>query len=279
VHLISNTGIGLPTDLWVPTTDRIAPQESQQVAVGVAKDFTGKDLALTIEGYYKKSDNIIGYKEGASFLMMDDPESADEVSWEDNITAGQGWSYGLEFLLQKKVGRFSGWAGYTLSWTQLQFDSVNYGKKFYARYDRRHDISLVGIYELRDNITLSGTWVYGTGNAVTMPIGSYNDSPHKPSKYEVEWYSYFNNKAVDYGERNSSRMAAYHRMDVGIQFHKKKKWGERTWEISFYNAYNRKNPFFYYIDEEYKDGQQTEAKLKQITLFPIIPSFSYGFKF
>ncbi|NDK56680.1 TonB-dependent receptor [Pontibacter fetidus] len=279
VHLISNTGIGLPTDLWVPTTDRIVPQRSQQVAVGVAKDFTQKDLALTIEGYYKKSDNIIGYKEGASFLMMDDPETADEVSWEDNITAGQGWSYGLEFLLQKKAGRFSGWAGYTLSWTQQQFDSVNFGKKFYARYDRRHDISLVGIYELRENITLSGTWVYGTGNAVTMPTGSYNDSPNKPSKYEIEWYSYYNNKAVDYGERNSSRMAAYHRMDLGIQFHKKKKWGERTWEVSFYNAYNRKNPFFYYIDVESTEGQQTEAKLKQVTLFPIIPSFSYGSKF
>ncbi|MBJ6116750.1 TonB-dependent receptor [Pontibacter sp. BT310] len=279
VHLISNTGIGLPTDLWVPTTDRLAPQKSQQVALGVAKDFLEKDLALTIEGYYKKSDNIIGYKEGASFLIIEDPESAEQVSWEDNITTGQGWSYGLEFLLQKKVGRFSGWAGYTLSWTQLQFDSLNYGKKFYARYDRRHDISLVGIYELRDNITLSGTWVYGTGNAITMPIGTYMDSPNKPSKYDMQWYSYYSNTVVDYGERNSSRMAAYHRMDVGIQFHKKKKWGERTWEISFYNAYNRKNPFFYYMEEEYYNEDHSETKLKQVALFPIIPSVSYGFKF
>ncbi|MER2997863.1 TonB-dependent receptor [Pontibacter populi] len=278
VHLISNTGIGLPTDLWVPTTDRLAPQRSQQVAVGIAKDFLEKDLALTIEGYYKKSDNIIGYKEGASFLIVEDPESAEEVSWEDNITAGQGWSYGLEFLLQKKVGRFSGWAGYTLSWSQLQFDSLNYGKKFYARYDRRHDISLVGVYELRDNITLSGTWVYGTGNAVTMPVGTYKDGPNKPSKFNSSSY-YYTKTIVDYGERNSSRMAAYHRMDVGIQFHKKKKWGERTWEISFYNAYNRKNPFFYYIEEEYYNENESETKLKQVSLFPIIPSVSYGFKF
>lgn len=277
VHLISNTGIGLPTDLWVPTTDRIAPQQSQQVALGVAKDFLEKELALTIEGYYKKSDNIIGYKEGASFLMMDDPESAEEVSWEDNITAGQGWSYGIEVLLQKKVGRFSGWAGYTLSWTQLQFDSLNYGKKFYARYDRRHDISLVGIYQLRENITLSGTWVYGTGNAITMPVGTYNDGPNKPTKYKTDYY--YGNTVVDYGERNSSRMAAYHRMDLGIQFHKKKKWGERTWEVSFYNAYNRQNPFFYYIEEEYRNNGEQESKLKQVSLFPIIPSVSYSFKF
>ncbi|GAB3204228.1 outer membrane receptor for ferrienterochelin and colicin [Pontibacter aydingkolensis] len=278
VHLISNTGIGLPTDLWVPTTDKLKPQTSQQIAVGIAKDFLKKDLALTIEGYYKKSNNIIGYKEGASFMVIDDPETAEEVSWENNITAGQGWSYGVEFLLQKKVGRFSGWAGYTLSWTQLQFDSLNYGKKFYARYDRRHDISLVGIYELSKGVTLSGTWVYGTGNAITMPVGTYESQHHLPSKYKVNSYSYYGGNAVDYGDRNSFRMAAYHRMDIGIQFHKQKKWGERTWEISFYNAYNRRNPFFYYIEED-NNGTTSESKLKQITLFPIIPSVTYGFKF
>ena len=112
-----------------------------------------------------------------------------------------------------------------------------------------------------------------------MPIGTYSDSPDKPSKYELEWYSYYSNTVVDYGERNSSRMAAYHRMDVGMQFHKKKKWGERTWEISFYNAYNRKNPFFYYIENEYYNENHSESKLKQVALFPIIPSVSYGFKF
>ncbi|WP_439879848.1 TonB-dependent receptor [Pontibacter sp. MBLB2868] len=278
VHLISNTGIGLPTDLWVPTTDRIAPQKSEQVALGFAKDFLEKDLALTVEGYYKKSDNIIGYKEGASFLVIDDPESAEKVSWEDNITAGKGWSYGVEFLLQKKVGRFSGWVGYTLSWTQMQFDSLNFGKKFYARYDRRHDISLVGIYELSDKITLSGTWVYGTGNAVTLPVGSYTVKPHQPSTYNYVSNYWMNNNATDYGDRNSFRMAAYHRMDIGVQFHKMKKWGERTWEVSFYNAYNRKNPFFYFISNEYENGE-SESKLKQMTLFPIIPSVSYSFKF
>lgn len=276
VHLISNTGIGLPTDLWVPTTDRISPQRSQQVAVGVAKDFLDKDLALTVEGYYKKSDNIIGYKEGASFLIIDNPESAEKVNWEDNITAGRGWSYGMEFLLQKKAGRFSGWAGYTLSWTQLQYDSLNFGKKFYARYDRRHDISLVGIYELSERITLSGTWVYGTGNAITIPTGTYYGSGNKPTEFKPDYNPYFGNIVTEYGERNSNRMAAYHRMDIGIQFHKKKKWGERTWEISFYNAYNKRNPFFYYIAEDKDSG---DSELRQISLFPIIPSFSYGFKF
>ncbi|MFT2007958.1 TonB-dependent receptor [Pontibacter sp. 13R65] len=278
VHLLSNTGIGLPTDLWVPTTDLVAPQQSRQVAAGFAKDFKEKDIALTVEGYYKKSQNIIGYKEGASFMMIDDPETAEEVKWEDNITSGQAWSYGAEFLLQKKVGRFSGWIGYTLSWTQLQFDSLNFGQKFYARYDRRHDFSLVGIYKLSDRVTFSGTWVYGTGNAITMPVGHFDAYPNNPSKSNHGGSMYWQ-RASDYGERNGYRMAAYHRMDIGVQFHKPKRWGERTWEISFYNLYSRKNPFFYYLSEEYSNGNHSETKLKQVSLFPIIPSVSYGFKF
>ncbi|WP_299701880.1 carboxypeptidase-like regulatory domain-containing protein [uncultured Pontibacter sp.] len=283
VHLLTNTGIGLPTDLWVPTTSKVAPQRSRQVALGVAKDFLDRDLALTVEGYYKKSDDIIGYKEGASFLLIEDPTSAEKISWEDNITKGQGWSYGIEVLLQKKVGRLSGWAGYTLSWTQLQFDSLNAGEKYYARYDRRHDVSLVGIYELRKNITLSGTWVYGTGNAISMPIGTWQAPRNNPSRNEAgRTANYWNMKSTHYGPMNGHRMAPYHRLDLGIQFHKLKKWGERTWEISFYNAYNRRNPFFYYLDERTTHNGETyesETKLKQITLFPLIPSVSYGFKF
>jgi hypothetical protein len=279
VHLLSNTGVGLPTDLWVPTTDRIVPQQSQQVAAGLAKDIHSNDLALTLEGYYKKMDNIIGYKEGATFLMIEDYEEPKQVPWEDNVTSGQGWSYGMEFQIQKKVGKLSGWIGYTLSWTQLQFDSLNFGKKYYARYDRRHDLSLVGIYKLSDKITLSGTWVYGTGNALTLPIASFSAPGHSP-RSEGYYYDNIFNQREDYGEKNSFRMAAYHRFDLGIQFHKKKKWGERTWEISFYNIYNRKNPFFYYIDSMYDSTDNTERPvLKQVTLFPIIPSVSYSFKF
>jgi hypothetical protein len=278
VHLLSNTGIGLPTDLWVPTTARVAPQQSRQVAAGLAKDFTEKGLQLTLEGYYKKMDNIIGYREGASFLLIEDgPESAGRVNWEDNVTAGQGWSYGAELLLQKKAGRFSGWVGYTLSWTQLQFDELNFGKKYYARYDRRHDLSLVGIYEISPRITLSGTWVYGTGNALTMPLSQYQANQHQTG---TQGRSYYGGTVNDYGEKNSFRMAAYHRLDLGIQFHKKMKRHERTWEFSLYNAYSRQNPFFYYIDSVYNSATgESRSLLKQIALFPIIPSFSYNFKF
>ncbi|SDJ76509.1 Outer membrane receptor for ferrienterochelin and colicins [Catalinimonas alkaloidigena] len=288
IHLLSNTGVGLPTDLWVPSTARIRPQRSQQVALGLAKDFMQRDLALTIEGYYKKMDHIINYKEGASFFLIEDgPEGAAPVSWEENVTTGQGWSYGAEVLLQRKVGKFSGWIGYTLSWTQLQFEELNQGKPFWARYDRRHDVSVVGIYRPSDRITLSGTWVYGTGNAITLPLADYRAPYHIPGqsagRYSGNyWVGGYN--VEDYGERNAYRMAPYHRLDVGIQFHKQTGWGERTWELSFYNTYARQNPFFYFIEDDQTYDEQTQQTtyrtlLKQVSLFPIVPSISYSLKF
>jgi outer membrane cobalamin receptor len=283
VHLLSNTGIGLPTDLWVPTTRNVAPQQSQQVAAGLAKDFTDKNFSVTLEGYYKKSNNVIGYKEGANFLLVSGPEE-EKIDWQDNVTPGQAWSYGMELLLQRKFGRLSGWVGYTLSWSQLQFDSLNLGQKFYARHDRRHDISVVGIYKLSPRVTLSGNWVYGTGNALTLPIASYNAPRHQPGQTnELGWNQFNFRNADDFGARNSFRMAAYHRMDIGIQFHKQKTmFGRpmmRTWDVSVYNAYNRRNPFFYYSDQERQGDNVSRTVLKQVSLFPVIPSISYSLKF
>jgi hypothetical protein len=279
IHMISNTGISLPTDLWVPTTDRVKPQQSRQVALGVVKDISKPELSFSVEGYYKTMNDVIGYKEGATFIQLEAAATGEGISWEDNVTSGHAWSYGLEFLIQKKEGRFNGWIGYTLSWTQMQFDSLNFGKKFYARYDRRHDISLVGTFKVNDHITLSGTWVYGTGNAVTMPTSVYS-TPKYSNIYIYDNYIPDNNSydIKEYSQKNNYRMAPYHRLDLGIQFHKEKKWGERIWEISVYNVYNRKNPFFYTVDYmNYGGGSYT--RLKQISLFPIIPSFSYSFKF
>jgi hypothetical protein len=291
VHLLSNTGIGLPTDLWVPTTDQVKPQQSQQVAVGVAKDFADKGatrgLTLTVEGYYKTMNNIINYREGASFLLINNPESANQVRWEDNVTSGKGWSYGAEVLLQKKLGRFTGWTGYTLSWTQWQFPELNFGKKFFPRYDRRHDISVVGIYEINPRITLSGTWVYGTGNALTVPLAKYQAATHQVNPVVNNDNSFINQffgygRAVnDYSEKNSFRAEAYHRMDIGIQFHKKKRHHERTWEVSVYNLYNRRNPFFYQLNTVTNEqtNQPVRTVFQRYSVFPIVPSVTYGFKF
>jgi hypothetical protein len=223
-------------------------------------------------------DNVIGYKEGASFMNLDEPTSVSDNNWEAKVTEGDAWSYGLELLLQKKEGRLSGWIGYTLSWTQMQFDSINFGRKFWARYDRRHDLSLVAIYKLNKHITVSGTWVYGTGNSVTLPTSEYIVGHHDSNKHTLDPSDFSGFKVKEFSARNNFRMNAYHRLDIGIQFHKEKKWGERIWEISVYNAYNRKNPFFYTPDYKVVDNVNY-GFLNQVSLFPIIPSISYSFKF
>ncbi len=281
IHLLSNTGIGLPTDLWVPSTDRIRPQNSKQISAGLAQDLPEKNLIITLEGYYKWSKNNLGYKPGASFLLLDDPTDAQSFTWQDNVTAGEGKSYGVELLVQKKTGKLSGWIGYTLSWTKLRFDEINFGEYFWARYDRRHDISVVAIYKLRENITLSGTWVYGTGSAITLPLGEFPATNWSPLTQYIpnnQYYYEYYNMVTDYGEVNSFRMKAYHRMDLAVQFHKQMKRHKRTWEIGFYNAYSRKNPFFYFIENEY-DGQSSISKLKQVSIFPIVPSITYNIVF
>jgi hypothetical protein len=281
VHLLSNTGVGLPTDLWVPSSDNLKPQHSWQIAAGIVKDFIEKDFSISVEGYYKESTKIISYKEGASFLEIETSQETSDFSWEKNITSGKGWSYGAEFLLQKKTGKISGWVGYTLSWTQMQFDELNFGKKFWARYDRRHDISVVGIYKIREQkddqtgVTLSGTWVYGTGNAITLPVAEYKSPVHDPTGGRLSNNGFDGATVSKYTSRNDFRMAPYHRMDLSLQVSTKMKHWVRTWEFSVYNVYNRYNPYFYYIGNN-NDGSRV---LKQITLFPLIPSVSWNIKF
>lgn len=276
IHLLSNTGINLPTDLWVGSTSRVAPQNSNQAALGIAKDFFDQGLAFSVEGYYKKSNNVISYKEGASFLIIDDPGSGESAKdWQDNITVGQGWAYGLELLLQKKRGDFTGWVGYTLSWTQLQFDDINFGQRFNARYDRRHDISVVGMYKINEKFRLSATWVYGTGQAISLPNATYDAGIHYPGGGPNN-FSFFNITQYS-APRNGLRMAPYHRADVGLQYTKKKKWGEATWEFSVYNLYNRWNPYFYFIRQDFQNPEK--STLRQVSLFGFLPSITYNIKF
>jgi len=274
VHLLSNSGIGLPTDLWVSSTDRVKPQSSQQVALGLAKDLPNS-MTLTFEGYAKRSKNVIAYRDGASFLLLDDPEGVETISWEDNITDGQAKAYGVELFLEKKAGKFTGWLGYTLSRTTMQFDELNFGREFLARYDRTHDVSLVGIYKISDKFTLSGTWVYGTGNNFTLPLRTYRTASDRIGFFQ-SFFGDFN----DIPNRNNFRAEAYHRLDLSIRMTKQKPKGLRTWELSIYNAYNRQNPFFYYRDEEF-NNQTNESRgiLVKQSLFPILPSIRYTFEF
>lgn len=266
VHLLSSSTINLPTDLWLPTTKRVNPQNSHQITVGgIYQLKSGFDFS--IEGFYKKMTNLIEYKEGASFAGV-------STGWEDKVEMGKGWSYGTEFLLEKTMGKTTGWIGYTISWAQRQFENLNFGEKYFARYDRRHDVSFVLTHKFSNRFDIGLTWVYATGNAVTLPT-------------QVIDGLYIENKEVRYeyfGNRNNYRMPAYHRMDVGFNFHKQKKHGIRTWNIGFYNAYSRQNPFFMFFQntDSFNTGSQTSGNyrvLKQVSLFPIIPSFSYSYKF
>ncbi|AXT59051.1 TonB-dependent receptor [Aquimarina sp. AD10] len=268
IHLLSNSGIGLPTDLWVSSTDRLKPQVSEQYAFGVAKDFLDSGYAITFEGYYKKMDDVISYKEGASFLLLEDLETGNEIDWEENITTGQGWAYGAEILLRKKTGKLTGWLGYTLSWSERQFDELNRGRKFFSKYDRRHDLSLVGIYKPHDRITLSGTWIYSTGNNFNLLDKT---SVSSADNFPVSTASLFGGGNAFSTERNNFRGESYHRLDLGVQFHKKfAKNRERTWGFSVYNIYGRKNPFFYYFDN---------SQLKKVSILQFIPAFNYTYKF
>ncbi len=291
VHLLSTTGIGLPTDLWVPSTKRIPPQKTWQLATGFAYDWLKRNFEVSVEGYYKRSNSILGYKPGSSFLFIGDPENAGEFSWQEIITFGEAWAYGAEFLLQRKTGKLSGWIGYTLSWISHRFDEHNFGEKYWARYDRRHDVSIVGIYELSRRATLSFSWVYATGNAFDLGVARFPTMSHEvvPQPGNFMDYSSWWQSANVYGKKNSFRAASYQRLDIGIQLHKDiKTFGfpvKRTWEFGFYNAYNRKNPFFYYWGKsDYDPAAVTnpyfeEKKLMKVSVFPIIPSVSLNFKF
>ena len=265
VHLLTNAGLGLPTDLWVPSTDKIGPQESWQVAAGYFKNL-GYGLEFSAEAYYKNMEGVIEYEDGASFLNTSE-------DWQDKVTSGEGRSYGLELLLHKKTGRTTGWIGYTLSKTERRFDEINFGEWFPFRYDRRHDISVTAVHKLSDRIDISGTWVFGSGSFITVPSQRYQ---HSVTVINDTNYRYGGLYIDHFESRNNFQMRSYHRMDLGINFNKPKKWGERTWNISVYNVYSRLNPF--YMDISYNNDQQRN-QLRQFSLFPIVPSVSYRFTF
>lgn len=268
LHLLSNSSIGLPTDFWVPATDKTPPQQGHQIAAGYALDFQ-KGYSISIEGYYKTMSNLIEYKEGASFLSAG-------KDWESIIEKGKGWSYGAEVLLEKKIGKLSGWIGYTLSWTNRQFENLNFGEIYPYRYDRRHDMSIALTYKINDKWDIGVVWVYGTGNSLTLPVQQYQ--PYQQPNSETQYW--WNPAIENYEAKNDYKMPAYHRLDFGVNKHKTKKWGEVIWSYGLYNAYSRQNPF--YIEYGYlpNDFAPVPTKvLKQISLFPVIPSISYSVKF
>ena len=258
IHLVSNAGSTLPTDLWVPSTYRVQPQLSWQYAVGLFKNFNDNIYETSVEVYYKKMDRQIEYREGYT-PSLKDPE--------EEFVFGKGWSYGTEFFVNKVRGKLTGWIGYTLSWTWRRFAELNGGNKYPSKYDRRHDLSVVSIYELNRKWKFSAVFVFGTGNATTLP---------------ERFYIINGILTQEYSRVNQYRLSSYHRIDLSATLTPTLKPVKRmkyNWVFSIYNAYSRLNPYFLYFEQEGNPYNGTlKVETRQVSLFPIIPSVTWNFK-
>lgn len=253
--MISNATSYQSTDLWIPSSKIVKPQIANQYSLGFYKNLHHNLYETSIEIYYKDMLNQLEYKNGAQFVLNKTAEA--------DLVFGKGKAYGLEIYAKKTYGKLNGWISYTLSYTDRTFEEIDLGQPFPAKQDRRHEASIVAIYQLTPQWTLSGTWVYYTGNAVTFPSG----------KYMVD------NRIISfYSERNGYRMPDYHRLDIAATWNRKKhKKFESSWTFSIYNVYNRYNAYSISFRPSETNPDQTEAV--KLSLFPIIPSISYNFKF
>lgn len=276
VHLLSNNVINLPTDLWVPVTDKVEPEHSHQWALGAAYSVDG--LAdFTLEGYYKQMDNLLEYKEGSTYMSGD-------TDWQNKVAMGKGWSYGVELMAQRSVGRLNGWIAYTWNKSQRKFDRpgmvINGGRTFDAKYDRRHKLDITCNYKFSDRFDMSATWLFETGNCGTIYTQYYDSEILADEKDEQ--YRYTTTLGY-YENRNNFRLNPTHRLDLSFNWHRKlSERVNRTLNLSIYNAYNNRNPFLVYVytDSYYRGDEWVEERtLRQLTLFPILPTLSYSISF
>ncbi len=277
LHLVASAGAALPTDVWYPSTAKIKPQTSDQVALGLSY-LMGTDYFLNVETYYKFLDNQLDFVDGAELFAND--------NLEEEFAIGKGRGYGLEVSIEKKEGRLTGWIGYTLAFIEKgdyktvdPFGNFTQEGYFSPIYDRRHDLSLVGIYELSNKITLSGTFVYGSGDLRWLA----------PSRFSLQdvYGAGFEAIVPDYRDRNNYRLPPYIRLDLGVIFHFRPKWGESDLSINVVNATDRRNTFFIYFEPEFREVENGDniieipekISARQVSLFPILPSISWNFKF
>lgn len=256
LHLVSNSTSSNPTDKWIASTNIIKPEVSDQVSIGYYRDLANRRWELSVETYYKTMQNQIDYRDGADIFANSD-------AIESQLLFGKGRAYGIEMLIKKKAGKFTGWVSYTLSKTEKKINGINNNRWYNARQDRTHEIAIVGSYQLTSKWTISANWVYYTGDAVTFPAG----------KYRIDDQTIFY-----YTERNGYRMPSYHRLDLGAtcELKKKKRWSSEL-TFSLYNAYGRENAYAINFQDNPDDPSRTEAV--RFALFKFIPSISYNFKF
>ncbi len=259
IHLVSNSNTTLPTDIWVPSTYKVNPQISWLYAAGLFKNFKDNTYETSVEVYYKTMQNQIEYKEGYTPNTLDDTENS--------FVFGNGWSYGTEFFVNKIRGKLTGWIGYTLSWTWRKFPDLNMGESFPAKYDRRNDLSVVAMYQLNKKWKFSATFVYGSGNATSLP---------------ADFYFVQGVLTQNVGGVNQYRLPSYHRLDLAAiltPLRNERRKLKTEWVFSVYNAYSRSNPYFIYFDQtgSLQNGD-LQLQAKQVSIFPIIPTVTWNVK-
>lgn len=266
VHLLSYSGVGMPTDYWMPSTENVKPQNSIQHSLGLNKSFKNEQYQVSIEGYHKEMNNLVAFRPGESLIGHLD-------EWTKTIeTDGDGISKGVELFIQKLTGKTTGWIGGTVSKANRKFTELNNGETFSFKYDRLLDISIAVIHKLNEHITISGNWSYGSGYPTTLPT----------ERYDTEA-----GEVYAYNKINSFKMRDFHRLDLAVNYSYKTSWGESSWTFSVFNVYNRKNPYYYYFERETINtvsssgvtGTAGNTYLYQKSLFPFFPSFAYSFKF
>ena len=273
VHLVTNSGATLPTDIWYPSRESVRPQRSQQASAGASFLLGQGKYLLTNEVYYKWGQNQIDFKDGAQLFV--NPELDSEFIF------GKSWSYGNEVYLEKKTGKTTGWIGYTLAWSWRNFqpqrgtNGVNNGADFRPGYDRRHNLTVVLIHQLNSRLSLTGSFVFSSGNLTTLPLGRFGvqDIPGSGNSIDPR-------PVPVYPNRNTYQLIPYHRLDLGAVY----KIGTRRNQdltLSIYNAYNRRNAYFVFFDtvRDKATDRTIGFRAQQVSLFPVIPSLTYNFRF
>jgi hypothetical protein len=263
-HLISAATVPVPFNTWSPSGPYLKPQLADQVAAGYFRNLNNNMYEFSVETYYKNIHNITDFADNAQIFFNKDLST--------EFRQGKSWSYGTEFMLNKKEGKLQGMVSYTWSKTLRKVPGVNHGETFRANYDRRNVINIQASYDLNSKWTFGGAFSYSTGRPITLPAGKYEYGDYHPDVLT---------------SRNGYTLPAFHRLDLSATLNPRKnmsrKW-KGQWVFSIYNVYNRKNPFTIYTrttqDKDGNvigDGTQKEARL--IYLFPILPSVTYNFKF
>ena len=277
IHLASMSGVSLPTDLWFPSSELVKPQIGIQYSAGYFRNFKKNTYEASVEVYYKDLQNLVEYKENSQ------PDDNINDNIDNQLTFGKGYSYGAEFFLKKSLGAFNGWIGYTWSKTMRTFEEINEGREFPAKYDRRNDLSVIMQYDIANRWNVGFAFVYATGSAITLP--------------EKRYYDPIENRLITvWSDRNAYRLPSYHRADISVTFkgkefktiknvdtgeaEQKKKKVVSTWNLSVFNLYNRKNPYFLFFDYSGDvNSGNLDVGANQVSLFPILPSITWNFKF